>query len=344
MKIGLFGYYKHGNFGDDLMGVLIGQHLLGKGHDVRLYGLDDGVADAAGLDTVHSVRDLVSWSDCLVYGGGGIFLEVKANQALERDLGELIDAKLHKGVPLYAISVGGDLNSRYAHLGDHQKRLLREADFVSFRNPEDCKLADEAGVKAFEVFPDLVWTVGANPSGLQRRDLISLELSGTRNKPFCYAAFALAGLISRTRAVDVDLSIGNGQGKENSLKNALKGKAFERRQYTNVQEMTTLAQYSRWIFTSRLHFGLVGLACGSTTFLVNPAGKARLVFEHLGLDGHIIERPRDLLRVIYDIMFGDERKQLLSGEQRARVASCVSQARGHLRLLGDLLDQLATRK
>jgi polysaccharide pyruvyl transferase WcaK-like protein len=335
MKIGVFGYYKFGNFGDDLMALLFSDHLLEQGHQVRVYGLKPSVSRTAGIETVDDIGALVAWSDRLVYGGGGILLDVGANRRIERDLDELIDCKVSKGIPLYAISIGGDGSSTYDGLSESQRRLLAESDFITFRSPEDRRLAESADLDRFEIFPDLVWTVGrwTQPT---RENVVSLEFSATRSRIGYYLLVALARVASRDRFVDVVLQHRNSTTR--SLNDWIRSRLFRTKVYEDIADMTRFAQRSRRIVTSRLHFGMVGLASGAETFLIHPAGKSRMVFERLGLDEYIIDKASKMAAILHDRKRTEQDAHALSPAQRARIDSEIEQAFGHLQKLDELLE------
>ena len=259
---------------------------------------------------------------------------MNANRRIDSDLRSLLDTRLEKGVPLYAISVGGDDGSRYESLPEPRKRLLEEVDFITFRNPEDEALAEDAGVKRFETYPDLVWTT-ALWSPADPKKLISLEFSSTRNKRQYYAMFALANSVYKRKIVDVTLEHGR---PATGLKSRFRNAAFLGSGYNDVFEMTRLAQDSCCIFTSRLHYGLVGLASGATTFLVHPAAKARILFERLGLDHYIIDQPSRMRAVTLDVIRNGVKNYALSDEQVACVQATVEQATDHYRKLSNLLE------
>lgn len=334
MKVGLFGYYRYGNFGDDLMASLFFDDLREAGHEARACGLDPALAGPAGIETAANTGELAAWADCLVYGGGGVFLDMRRKQQADAELMAFLDARRERGLPLYAISVGGDAQSTFGKLTRAQQRLLLEADFITFRNPEDEKLAKEAGIAHFAIYPDMVWTAGRAPSASMGTGPICIEFSGTRHKALYYIAFAAARALTARKIVDVDLHWGRGERPRpgRALRNAIIGTE----QYASIHGVKTLAGQSRCIFTSRLHFGLLGLASGSTTFLVHPASKARIVFERLGLGDYIIDQRAGMIRVIRELVGGEDAYPL-SEKQQARIDDARVQAQGHFRKLRQLL-------
>lgn len=340
MKVGLFGYYRYGNFGDDLMASLFFDDLRRAGHAARVYGLDRSLAGPAGIETAASIGELAAWADCLVYGGGGVFLDQRANPQVDAELNRFLDARLERGVPLFLISVGGDAQSCIGTLMPGQRRLLREADFITFRNPEDERLASEASVDRYAVYPDVVWTAGRPPSTTPAQRPISIEFSGTRHKALYYAAFALGRALPGREIVDVDLRY-RGNAKP-TMKREARNRMMGTRSYESIREIATLARQSRYIFTSRLHFGLLGLASGSTTFLVHPSSKARMLFEHHCLSDYVIDRHTRMLEVIRDVLSGAEDTRSLSAEQRRRIEGIREQAQGHFHKLHELLDHSGT--
>jgi polysaccharide pyruvyl transferase WcaK-like protein len=339
MKIGLFGYYRYGNFGDDLMAVLLADHLAAEGHEVRVFGLKAEIAESAGVKATDDLEGLVAWADCLVYGGGGVFLDVSANRRIDADLDAFLDARQRRGVALYAVSVGGDGRSRYQTLSAPRRRLLEEADFITFRNPEDERLARAAGLTRFEIHPDLVWATGRRQPS-DPKHLISLEFSSTRNRLQYYTTFALASLASSRAVVDVTLEHGKAA---TGLKDRIRSAAFRAGRYDNVCGMMRLARESCCTFTSRLHYGLVALASGSITFLVHPADKARIVFERLGLDDYIIDRPDRMRQVIHEVMRHGAERYALSGAQRTRIHTAVERSERHFETLSSLIGPVDAR-
>jgi polysaccharide pyruvyl transferase WcaK-like protein len=335
MKVGIFGYYQYGNFGDDLMAFLFHDFLRNQGHEVRVYGLNGQVAESAGIEVVRHVGDLVAWADCLVYGGGGILLGGEPNDLIKTDLDCLINAKMRKGIGLYAISIGGDRDSRYACLGSHQKRLLQASDFITFRNPEDRSLAEAAGVSQFQIHSDLVWRAGDGDGAGTVRDLVTLEFSGTRNRWLYVLAAALAGRLSRAQIKQVELKHATYQRRR--MRSRIKRLLSSSIRYQTIAQMMALARRSRFIFTSRLHFGLAGLASGSTVFLVHPASKSRMLFERLGLDDFILDTRSQVFRVMHELAHRRMDRYAFGREQSAAIEAARRDSAGHFDTLRELL-------
>jgi hypothetical protein len=202
MRIGLFGFFHIGNFGDDLMAVLVAQHLSKQGHDILVHGLHEQVASEFALTTTDSIEELVKWSDCIVYAGGGAFLgrsNASSFSKFDRQLDSLLSIAAQLKKEVLGISLGGDERRTF---NAARRRLLEEATYISFRNPEDKELAD-LRTGPSDIFPDVVWCTplmldcAGTPGRSDRPFRILIDIAGgSRWKVFgkkcLYTIFKLA--------------------------------------------------------------------------------------------------------------------------------------------------------
>ena len=94
-------------------GLLFAREALSRGCDVIVFGMDSDVADEIPSPTVGDIGEFVSDIDMVVYAGGGAFLPGrrvpgKPRHDFETDIGLLCELSEKRGVPLYALSVGGN--------------------------------------------------------------------------------------------------------------------------------------------------------------------------------------------------------------------------------------------
>jgi hypothetical protein len=73
--IGLVGFYRYGNFGDDLYCHLFATFLRGLGYPVRMYALDNSYLRVEGAETIDELPTFLDSIGVLVYGGGGLLIK-----------------------------------------------------------------------------------------------------------------------------------------------------------------------------------------------------------------------------------------------------------------------------
>src|SRR5690606_24763547 len=74
MKIGVWGSYDKGNFGDDLMAYMLVTHLKEKGHEPFLYNATKPLALECEVESVWDIYDFVKKADVVIIGGGGMLI------------------------------------------------------------------------------------------------------------------------------------------------------------------------------------------------------------------------------------------------------------------------------
>jgi hypothetical protein len=116
MRIGIWGNYNYGNFGDDLMAVSIAIYLLNKGHIPVVYRLNKEISKQFDIETENSINDFVSNVDFCLIGGGGMLvgnswlkrtISITAKR-FEIDFKELLEAITDYKKEIYPISIGGE--------------------------------------------------------------------------------------------------------------------------------------------------------------------------------------------------------------------------------------------
>ena len=78
--IALFGDYKYGRFGDDLMAVIFGRELQSHHIPFRVYGLQPERRAEFQFQGTNSINELLSGAAAVVYGGGWGFSSRRAHR------------------------------------------------------------------------------------------------------------------------------------------------------------------------------------------------------------------------------------------------------------------------
>ncbi|MEM8904659.1 MAG: polysaccharide pyruvyl transferase family protein [Actinomycetota bacterium] len=169
MRVAIWGSYKHGNFGDDLMAVLFARRVREAGSSPIVLQLDPELAARLDLHVAGSVPELLDEADLCVMGGGAM-LEAGSlrwaargySRDLERDLLALWRCARGR-VPVHASSIGGSGATSPLRLSPAKAVLLRSGvvGASTVRLPEDVLLLRRLGVEA-TYHPDVV--LGASRS------------------------------------------------------------------------------------------------------------------------------------------------------------------------------------
>jgi polysaccharide pyruvyl transferase WcaK-like protein len=172
MKVAIWGSYNFGNYGDDLMALQFGQHLLSLGLTPWVYRLDQELANRYGLNTTNSLTELLEGSKFCIIGGGGMLVGKRAcstspnlgdsikSNSMNEDFKELYTISLEKRCPIYPISVGGDGRGINTPLEEWNQKFW-ECDSCresTVRLKEDVELVNSLGKDAIYI-PDVLWTV-----------------------------------------------------------------------------------------------------------------------------------------------------------------------------------------
>jgi polysaccharide pyruvyl transferase WcaK-like protein len=161
-KVGLAGFYGHGNFGDDLMAVIIGLFLKQAGIPFSVYKLCPPYAEAFQFTVAHSAGELLQDTQVLLWGGGGLLApwsNLTYNllfPGVAEEFDGLIKAARCRGLRLCACSVGGNGDYPARLTPDYKQSFVEAAEYISVRNPHDLALLERVGVRG-DYFPDIVW-------------------------------------------------------------------------------------------------------------------------------------------------------------------------------------------
>lgn len=165
LTIGLFGYYKYGNFGDDLMAWLVASHLNSQNRRVIICGTPSIFTNALGIETEPDAATFTKQCDIIVIGGGGALLtrrhpkgpEGSALSQYTQDLAVIIRQKLDRCIPLACISLGGNGLPLYKIEPEERQEIVKHSDLLTLRTPHDYQALKPAR-HDIEYLPDLVWS------------------------------------------------------------------------------------------------------------------------------------------------------------------------------------------
>jgi polysaccharide pyruvyl transferase WcaK-like protein len=309
MRIGLFGYYKYGNFGDDLMAALFGRELRSLGIPFKVFGLSTPILKENDFAGVSTIEDLLSGTDIIIYGGGGAFLQSKIKQRAthEQDVGKLCSLCKKQGIPIYMLSVGGS-GALSPQPTPSQEILLQQARYITFRNPEDVALISSPNTR-YSIGSDIVWRTPLYLSecsiNKKKKSMINIGIDVTLLARLESMAFILALVFliplsfKKYRFVFYDQFLRS--SRENLPRRLLKGVLpvfYKQHQYTTLTSFVASINEADVIITNRLHMGMVAMAYGIPVLQVLPQHKAFVLFKRLRLESFVFTSLRSLPRFL----------------------------------------------
>lgn len=115
--VSIWAPLRYANVGDDMQAIAFAHHIKSLGYNVKLFQLDDDLAELYGMESAKSVDELCSGVKLVIIAGGALLTPFrwykrilnKAAREYEADFKDLYKATLkYKDVKFCAISMGGD--------------------------------------------------------------------------------------------------------------------------------------------------------------------------------------------------------------------------------------------
>ena len=336
-KIGVFGWYMQGNFGDEIMAIMVARSLRSHGFRPVVYKLPRYLADAEGIETADTLDVLLEGASACVLGGGGLFVSAAetvtpALAVFDEELRQLAVRCASRSIPVWGVSIGGTGTGRHAKLYPGIARLLGSGVMrgVTIRLQQDRALVEAFGIPS-EHYPDIVFLApdywpDAHVPGPRRmvvtnkiarywvgRRLIHvLDLYGP-------SVFGIEPRHLRTRNVNLC---------SESDRHRV-GRAANHVAYQTVQQYSDLMSRVQVIVSSKLHLGIFGMAYGAVFFSYGTKEKTRAQLRELGMESHNLST-RDLPRWLSRLRTGFPEEL----ETTARlVPELRLRARGHVAAL-----------
>jgi len=347
-RVALTGYYGAGNFGDDLMAVIFGQHLQAAGIRFRVYRLCKAYAEPAGFEVAGTPEELLEGVDLLVHGGGGMLVNWRQIESALLFPGAhgagVTQMALERGVRQCLLSVGGDGTYPKEFSPPDKEALVQAAEYVSVRNPADRDALQERGIQC-DYFPDIVWQAARLAGGGRprsrgvRRVGIDIYFSNMARQGALHILPLLAWLMRSRRDVEFVLmdSTNRTMRPYRGLGMALKGRNAVAHQFSDLAGDLALLGSLDLLITSRLHTMLAALACGVPAISVYGEKKTRLMLETLDRRDlyYGSGRAAGWLKLM---MRPGELERLVEGYELPDTASLASGSEGHLRALLRLVE------
>ncbi len=290
----MFGFYDAGNFGDDLMAVLLGLSLKEAGVRCTTFGLDGETARDFGLSAARSVEHLLEDAGIVVWGGGGLL--VPWNPLMYRLLyggfaancDDLLSGIKRRRLRKAAISVGGDGTVAGKLSPAYKQAFVEGMEYASTRNRSDLETLRRFGIRC-DFFPDIVWqTAERFPAEPVRRGAVRIGIDLYFRSLIRHggldALFDLHGVVRERKDAEFIL-IDNTSSRRRSyrgLGRALQGVNCQPYQFCDIFKDLRMIASLDMLISSRLHTLMVALGYGVPAVSFAAEGKTRLMLEEIG--------------------------------------------------------------
>jgi polysaccharide pyruvyl transferase WcaK-like protein len=325
--IALFGFYKYGNFGDDLMAVLFGQELKSLGIPFRVYHLRPEVLAEFGFQGESCLETLLADAAAVAYGGGGVFLSSRHDD-FDNTLKSLCSICSQRSIPIYIFSAGGD--GKPAHyMSTARQELLRVASYTTFRNAEDAILLAEIGEEKGAIFEDVVWQTAAvfHPSDRSNPQItigIDNSMLGSRSRrwPIQFLMWLCCLLQRPYRFVGIVQS--TPESRHAVTSECIYYSSGMTRFINDVSHMDL-------VITRRLHLGMVAMSYDIPVLLYFPQPKSRMLFHRLGLGSHIFSSLLVLPRLFWMVIVNSDFRKLRPSQNVPDLQAIARNSENHFR-------------
>ena len=353
-EIALYGFYRYGNFGDDLAGTIFGRYLREHGVKVRIYGLCREYADAFGFTVAETVEELLDGVDGVVLGGGSMLVSRRRpswlNFGMLAHLPEVMEAgeKLvilmrSRKIPFFCLSVGGDGRFEKPLYPPYKRKFLESAEFISVRNRSDLAVLENHG-RTGVYYPDIIWqTASFFPSAPKRKDRITVGVnlypSNVMGLNLLYIP-ALWRIIRLRPDVDfVFMETANARQNRFGAIALPSGRNVQRYMFHDLKEDLEMISSLHLVVSSRLHLGVAAMSYGVPFLSVSGEGKTKTFFREAGRPEMCFDRG-DIPRLIR--LFRDPRhwEQFVEDPVLPDISALRAESAGHLEQLKRIVSSI----
>lgn len=346
--ISIWAPLRYANVGDDMQAIAFAIHIKRLGYDVKLYQLDEELAQLYDLTSVKTIDDLCRNVNLVLIAGGALLTPFrwykrilnKAAREYEADFKDLYNATIkYPNTKFCAISMGGDGQIRDPKTWYSRWRIafLRSDSFINgtVRLKGDVEQMKKAFDKDFEYHADMLFRVTDyfNYKQLSQTEKIRICLQFKKGR---YLDEQLLNNIFQYAKDHNDIEFHF--ITTHMPKIGLKYQYIPPKETSNIyidnyetpSQMLGLLASCDLIMTSMLHVGLMGLTVGTPfvsyrgpgktkNFLHSIGGKWAILPDHLTfeelLSKYVTKKKADLYS-LYDckaisIMMEDSKKQYL---------------------------------
>lgn len=308
-KVFIWGSYRHANYGDDIMAILLGRSLIRLGYTPVLFELSESIAADNGFEVTDSISSGVQSCEFCVIGGGAVFSVYHNPNTDElsyfQEMADLAECCQTFDKSIFGFSIGSGSCTSIDELHELQKTLLLSAKLkqATVRLKSDMPLFELAGIDSIFV-PDVVLSAvsslddGVDPADRCARTRLIVNLSAPPALGSIVAYF-LKCLCVLTGVRLEFVSVYSRERAVGELRSPEIGGASLRMFTDPSLLLEFLADSKGLLLTNKLHLAMSTLPRRALQFSIFRAkSKTRAFYEENGLSACIQTAPGVLLDLL----------------------------------------------
>jgi hypothetical protein len=347
-RITVWGSYQWGNFGDDLMAVMIALFLKSQGFSPIVYRLHPSIASIYNIDTSQDLEEALAGSSALIVGGGNFLGSVSL---IDNDWVELEECISVHNIPIHFTSIGGD-GSESPRLCPSAYRVLAsnrvlsgtvrlKTDLPAFKliNPSINKLNyyHDIVLGASSFFPATkpaskpqycIYNISYS-RGAKVVDLLSSSLQAIGKPAVKFALTHLECLTSDSSYTNLRYEY-NSPDSSNNIR------------YNDIQSYVDLISSACFLASSKLHLGVAAMSYGVPFISINGAGKTLACMGQVGFHDATLScnlsNPAKLPKLLLDGTMNAKAAKQRKG--LSAISNAKDDSNGHWEMLLEFLGRI----
>ncbi|MFT4547903.1 MAG: hypothetical protein ACI8XO_000200 [Verrucomicrobiales bacterium] len=301
-KVGIWGWFQTGNYGDELMALYVAEAYRQIGVECVVFGLRPELSLKYGIAATDEVDDFFAQIGFCVFAEGGCLVDTgdSGNEKGERYV-ELATAARRHGVAVYPFSIGGNGQAAGKPKGGLGE-LWSDGTFreTVVRLPGDVGLIESFGGDA-NCVPDMLWEASR---------VLDCEVPRKRSETLRVGVNFLRRLVPENFCEWVQAAVPEGVEihwlavhTEDRVKGELRAEVETDRvkifRHRDPLELLRFLGKLDVIVSSKLHVGLTGISQGAT--FLSCCGRPKTHAQLGEVSKNLIreERPKELLQSVF---------------------------------------------
>lgn len=274
-SIAIWGSYNHGNYGDDIMAIMISDFVKKLGHQPIVYRLNKELAKKYRIDTSFNISELIQITTLCLIGGGGMLVSEgllrillrKNTRNFESDFIFFLKTLRSQNKTSYGISIGGDGKGIKANIPYWRRKFFKSIYFkaATVRLQSDLEVSKKLSFDSI-YYPDILLSIPRFFKVNKKKNNYSDNYKIGINLIEKDSGRLVREVINRFSDSDIDFYFINSHLPAYNFQYEIKApkniKNFHDYQYTDPYKLVNFISNLDLLISSKLHLGVTSLSVG----------------------------------------------------------------------------------